>query len=352
MLEYRSLGFCSRCADISDELVQTDSTTGEVVEDCPKSSGCSYDLRQGQLGLRWPGFLNSTTSGRLLHQNMANISGLVNLTIAYNAISQAKAAAFECALYFCVLQYAASVVDGEFSEIPVEVSSKLTFESFAPWSPQTPPGGGPFIPLTLTPETCFKDGIARQPPYGDQDNCTYTVDGMNGRALNQAITPLLQGYATYNGGRYIWLPTSLRRIGEETGNKIDTVDAVFKSLATRLTNHVRTAPNICRSAFSGTVWSNETYISVSWPWIFYPVAVVGTTFLLLLAIIIKTRDEYIWKSSPLALVFLGMQDHRQSDGVTHPIFPANPEIRSMEASSKGIKMRLDRTGRWNIVGNR
>lgn len=287
--------------------------------------------------------VNSTSIPALLHPDLVDIPGVVNVTTLYGERNRggsntAKAAAYECVLYYCVLQYDGAVNGGNFTEIPTEIPSKLVADQL--WATGN---------VTIIPDTCSTAGVIKTSPYNNQDNCTYTLDGFNGRALYLAITPLFTGTG-FADWRPTFIPSSIRKLWDLEETRIDTIDGVFKSLAKRLTNHVRT--EICSTPVTGRVFASEAYISVRWPWIIYPAAVVGATFLLLVAIIVRTWDEYIWKSSPLALVFLGMQDQRQPDGVTHPIFPETQEIKSMEKSSWGIKMRLDRSGRWDIVGNR
>jgi hypothetical protein len=129
------------------------------------------------------------------------------------------------------------------------------------------------------------------------------------------------------------------------------MDSVFKSLADRLTYHVRTDSTVCPGTIKGKALETLAFIHVRWLWLILPTVVVIATFVLLIAVIIQTRKEYLWKSSPLALVFLGMQDDRQADGSMQPIFPSRPDNESMKESSAEIKMRLHSNGRWQLFGN-
>lgn len=64
-------------------------------------------------------------------------------------------------------------------------------------------------------------------------------------------------------------------------------------------------------AISGNAWRNETCIGVRWPWLAYPVALLNLTISFLLATIVQSEAysrKQIWKSSPLALLFHGLDN--------------------------------------------
>lgn len=357
---FQSLGFCSRCRNITSELVAYNMSTERVVpkDKCPttftrESKNCLYDLRNGTLK-SWSAvgtMLNITTGDELIHPDLKNIPGVVNVTAIFGEVGDGRAwptpnSAFECTLYYCVRHYQTHVIKNEVHETPSEVKSEITFDPPTGWSP----AGNE---VTITPQTCLKDGQLKSPPYVPTDNCSFSLDGMNGRALALQLQGMLTGSAVDSGGRRQQFSSDIiGRIYRSTQNPGDRMEIVFKSLAERLTYHVRTDPIVCPQTIKGKVLETVAFINVRWLWLILPTVVVIATFILLVAVIIQTRKEYIWKSSPLALVFLGMQDDRQADGLTQPIFPRRPDNESMKESSAEIKMRLQSDGRWQMFGNR
>lgn len=76
-----------------------------------------------------------------------------------------------------------------------------------------------------------------------------------------------------------------------------------KSIAASMTEIIRTGPNSTKEV--GVSYVERTFIEIRWWYLFYPVALVFLTMLLLIAVIFKTRKDGVpaWKNSALALVF-------------------------------------------------
>ncbi len=97
----------------------------------------------------------------------------------------------------------------------------------------------------------------------------------------------------------------------------------------------------------GVVMHDQTCLSVRWAWLAFPSILVLLTMIFFIAIIIDTRPmgkrAPIWKSSPLALIFHGLElPNRHQKGVD--------DINGMEELSKGITFRLGTTERGlNLV---
>lgn len=87
----------------------------------------------------------------------------------------------------------------------------------------------------------------------------------------------------------------------------------------------------------GDAWHTETCSSVQWPWLAYPAALLVLTFVFLLATIVQSAcysRKRIWKSSPLALLFHGLDtDMREK-------FRFVDRTEEMEQTAKGLPVRL------------
>ena len=79
------------------------------------------------------------------------------------------------------------------------------------------------------------------------------------------------------------------------------------NLAAAMTNYIRDAGN---HTVSGQLGVTETYVRVLWPWIILPgvLVVAGALFLVMVIVETKKRGVDIWKDSELALLFHGLNE--------------------------------------------
>ncbi|KAH0021500.1 hypothetical protein KCU78_g6088, partial [Aureobasidium melanogenum] len=113
--DYRTLGMCSHCQDISSTINKT----------CTKSSLCSFELPQGP-SVKIPGsaILNmSTVVSAGYNHYSTNVSGLstTNLVGRIGAMSD-ELMGIQCTLYPCIRTYTANVTKGNISETLLSVS--------------------------------------------------------------------------------------------------------------------------------------------------------------------------------------------------------------------------------------
>src|SRR5699024_5121795 len=108
------------------------------------------------------------------------------------------------------------------------------------------------------------------------------------------------------------------------------ISSMFDSLASALTTHARS--KVCAATTNGTTWTVESYVHVRWLWMILPIALVAFTLVFFIATIWNTRNQFIWKSSPLALLF---------SNVDAP--EVHPELSKMEKTSQRIKAKLETT---------
>lgn len=331
---YQSLGFCSRCANITDSLdLNISSPFGGA-----SMTSSSYDYT---LPNKW----NFTTSwGNLYLMNATSNQDLISLDpkgwpliVNFTAITAAgygvppDISATECALYFCVHTYNTSVDNGQFRETLVATDASSNYDPLSEVMDNT----------VLTPKTCYWNGTQYQPPYagGSEEHCRYNISWLSPMALYNSLEPLLKGNGSlFVSNRPEWSSETARAIYGDTGNVTEISD-LFSSLASTLTTHARS--KVCDARVNGTTWTVESYVHVRWPWMILPGALVAFTLIFFAATIFNTRHQFIWKSSPLALLFSNLAMEEETHARRE--FEGHPHLSKMEQTSQMIRARLETT---------
>ncbi|PKY05453.1 hypothetical protein P168DRAFT_233986 [Aspergillus campestris IBT 28561] len=312
---YQSLGFCSRCSNITDLLSMT--TTGGSSLTMRTSN---FKLPNGwkfQTGMNLKNLMNSTTGRPLLRVDTANVPVVLNFTAISSSGLGAAASATECALYFCVQTYEASVADGKFTErIQSTASSEVTKTA-----------DDPAQDIRLTPETCYVNGTKQAP-----DKCTYKVNWLSRVSMSNSLSPLLKGDGSlFVRNRPDWSSDTVRAVYGNEGNTTE-IDSVFHSLATALTRHARSS--VCHArTVTGITWGQQSFVHVRWGWLVLPGVLVVLSLIFLGITIFHTRNQFIWKSSPLALLFSGL-------GFEAPTM-RDPTLNGMEDMSRNLNVWLE-----------
>ncbi|KAE8381878.1 hypothetical protein BDV26DRAFT_278485 [Aspergillus bertholletiae] len=317
---YQSLGFCSRCANITDQLTLNKTSLGlSTIENYDYRLPNGFSFSTSQTGMY---LLNSTNGLPLLKIDTKNLPLIMNFTAisasGYGVPPQVSAT--ECALYFCVDTYEATVKDGKLNERVVSSATSTNMTTDAGLDN-----------IYLTPDTCYVNGTQRD----DKSECTYPVNAFSRLAMSNSLRPLLNGTGQlYMSNRPYWSTDTAKALYGVQGNLTD-ISTVFTSLATSLTMHARN--QVCSASVRGMTWTVESFVNVRWPWMILPIALVGMTIIFLAVTMIKTRNQYIWKSSPLALLFSDLA----VDG--HHTLERNPSLSGMEDVSKKMKVWLEIT---------
>ncbi|GKZ81281.1 hypothetical protein AnigIFM56816_005795 [Aspergillus niger] len=316
---YQSLGFCSRCANITDSLTlhKTSVTSTMATYNYTLPNGFSFETSWGMMYL-----MNATNNLNLVKLNTENLPVILNFTAisatGYGVPPQISAT--ECALYFCVKTYEASVHKGRYNETLVSTASSSNYSATSVTSD-----------ISLTPETCYVNGTQRS----DRTDCTYNVSWLSRLAMSNSLTPLLKGKGSlFVSNRPDWSSDTMHAVYGVEGNYTD-INSMFQSLAGALTTHARNA--VCKASVKGTTWTVESFVHVKWPWMILPIALMVLTLVFLVTTVVRTRNQFIWKSSPLALLFSDV-------AVEAPhAFERSPDLSHMEEASRKMKVWLETT---------
>ncbi|KAJ5925190.1 hypothetical protein N7454_007829 [Penicillium verhagenii] len=318
---YQSLGFCSRCANITDSLTlsKTAIVPSEPTYHYKLPNGFTFTTAITNLYL-----MNSTSYRNLIKVDTVNKASILNFTAitssGYGVPPQVSAT--ECALFFCVDTYHAKVQGGTFSENRTSFSTTSNTSSIVE-------------NFSLTPETCYTNGTQLEKPYKSTDECSFNVNWLSRLAMSNSISPLLHGYGSlFISNRPSWSSNIIEALYGVEGNYTD-INSVFQSLASSLTINARS--QVCKEKVDGIPWTVQSFVRVSWKWMILPGALVLLSMIFMIITIMHTRNQYIWKSSPLALLFSELL-------VDEPLpLRSDPTLKGMEITSRNMEVWLETT---------
>lgn len=324
---YQSLGVCSRCSNITNSLKMEKQSMS-----VPSLASYNYTLSNGFYFSTAPNtnyMINATTNKPLLSLNTTDLAVILNFTAitstgsAYGSAPDVSAT--ECALYYCVDTYEAAVNRGKFTET---VTSNIATSNYS----SSPTGSmGSLSNIGIVPETCYVNGTRLDNPHSA--NCTYNVNWLSLLSMSNSLSPLLKGHGSRPiSNRPEWSSDTVEALYGLYGNYTE-INSVFESLASSLTTHARS--KVCHSTKNGTAWTTQSYVQVRWPWMALPIALVVLSLVFLVVTVVHTRRQYIWKSSPLALLFSDLRVDGSKD------FRRDPTLKGMESTSRKMDVWLE-----------
>ncbi|KAL2814508.1 hypothetical protein BDW59DRAFT_176440 [Aspergillus cavernicola] len=354
---FRSLAVCSECSDISNALT-SHCESGACT---PEKTMCNYLLPNGmQVNIsdyiRLPGtFFQANVSytemaphgglwsndrSMILNLTEIRIPSLTNITDLTNAL------ATQCALYWCVNTYSATVRNHTLFETLVDS-----------WHDSNPQ------------HTIIAPGESRidfQPPTKDnltQSKFTLYAEtslGIQSWLRNKMETGNIPESECLNGGRPA-MSSPLRPPTEFLRPMLRSrLNDVFQNLAAAMTTRVRqldwSAQNEKPSArfgplegvgvANGTSFAMETQIKVQWAWIVLPSLLFVLTALFLGITMLETKQKGLraWKSSPTAAICSGLDENTQQQ-----VRAAEDPV-EMEALAADIQVHLQK-GKTDTTGS-
>ena len=179
--------------------------------------------------------------------------------------------------------------------------------------------------ITVTPNThCYNST-----KHPDRDNCTYNISWLSQISMLNLLSLLLKGSRLlFMSNQPDWSSKTTHTIYSTEGN-LTEFNTMFKSIASSLVTHARS--KVCNAAVNRTTWTIQSYMQVRWLWMIFLIALVMFMLIFFITIIWNTRNQFMWKSSLLALLFSDLA------------FEVNPDLSKMEKMSSGTKVRLETT---------
>ncbi|EED19723.1 conserved hypothetical protein [Talaromyces stipitatus ATCC 10500] len=184
--KHQSLGFCSKCADISCKMIPQGDCDNEndFDSECILRLSNRYEL---EIDSTMDTTINATTDWELLELDVKGLSVIVNFTALTSPANRTKiranARATECTLYFCVATYRSKIDASRFTEKTTSTATITNKSLGIDWDP--------YAIYSASPATCIVNRTEKRPSYHDGDGCTYPIHGTSGMAMaNSLVAPL------------------------------------------------------------------------------------------------------------------------------------------------------------------
>lgn len=310
-----SLAVCNKCLDITDE----------IKKNCDETGNCILSLTNGPMLFGY---------GDQINTSVTNISSSLNKiqpsVVKFSSLRSKKAdksayaTAMQCAMWYCVNTYTATVVDGMLrqgrlsswrndSALPSQ-SSDLIYH----------------FPTSFTNTTA--------------NSSVFRVTHLAAKSMNKFMSELFTGSGGVNGSGSTFTSDIIQAL-----YTTDALPELIDNLAISMTNNIRQQnESVSSPEWRGTAWESQTYVHVRWAWFAFPTALVVLSLALLVGTIIETRyrEVLIWKSNNLALLFHGRGLELDSLDET----PVN-KLSQMTEKAKGINVELMQVSSqaWNFV---
>lgn len=282
---FSSLAVCTRCVNVTSYVEKSCNQSGCYKLSLPSGptiSGLGSQINSSLTNIS-PNLKEIYASVVQFTSLMSNRAGKSNDTLAT-----------ECALWYCVQNYTASVDGGKPSQRVLSSwrndSARLSGLSDLYYNPPSS--------IVNDPET----------------SGTFKVALLAARTLNSFLSETFTGSGGINNSGSAFSSDVMQAL-----YITDNVTSRIENLAISMTNNIREQNNSVSSPAKGTTWKTETYIRVRWRWFIFPSALLVLSLFFLLGAIIETsyRKVSVWKSSNVALLFHGRE--LQLQGALHGI---------------------------------
>jgi hypothetical protein len=332
---FSSLGICSHCEDVT-AYAQMHSSCSTYSTSEMEQMNCTINLpgslpypafqlttvestatQQYPYMIVWPSNLiystDSENYGYLTNGTYAGVEEPL-LPIAVVKVDpfsvQNITRADQCALSFCVKTYNESVNNGA-------ISSTI----LSTW-----PGRYSGLDIIISPPA-DKEGSITSNRFSVDSTTARGVLGIIGTNFFGNLTVQIDAVQQITGHA----PSSDIM---DALNQTSDLYGLMESVATSMTNHIRSVSTVTVPGKMGTV---ETYVHVRWVWLTLPAVLIVSSAAFLALAILETRHKKaeVWKDSSLALIFHGLEQKGESTGVVN-------KLSDMEDVAKGMKVRLDR----------
>ena len=173
--------------------------------------------------------------------------------------------------------------------------------------------------------------------------CIYDFADFTTISISSWLRSYFQGAVT-EGNDFGWGgPPVLQSFFNDSNVDFAGVNSTFASVADSMTNYIRRNGNPGFSAPAlGVVHQTETCVQIRWAWLAFPAALVLLTLLFFVAMIMEvgfTSDHgQNWKSSPLPLMFYGLEDHAVNHHQGHS--SGLLRVQELEKTAKDMQVRL------------
>lgn len=387
---FRTVGYCSRCDDVTKELNVTQSK-GEVPRVSLPSGltaaaddanfAMSYGPIKPVAGVEIIDLMGSVLQPHCQPDNTS-----------WSCIPQAAA---RCWLYACVKTFNATISGGKLHEqqiskdedwpqkggfslpTPADYANTIDMECINDSQRQSLRHHGyqfddattKFLPYNTSYDPTWPDGQpwssrwspgdpAPQPTNATMQiippQCIYSQSGTADRSLAGFFTDFFTGNMTSAPG--VAYPTSavVEQFFQGGNATFQSVSETMRNISRAMTTVMRTNGVKGRSEpVTGQVFRTDTCVDVQWGWFAFPASLVSLALTFFVGMLVKTRsrsgDEtssHDYKSSALALMFHGLEERTVEKGVGGGVGVGKVgRVEGLRKEAEGIYVKLQvRTG--------
>jgi hypothetical protein len=353
---YRTVGMCSGCSDISDTIIMSYETD---IKNCAWQlpSGITINFGGADIGTQMAPADNTTTFSvsEILSFTDLFINEVLDVENVTDCLlyGPSHVVAVQCSLFPCVRTYSMEVLQNQNTEVLLDTSEMVQQQTNSSEMVQQLMYGevplmignqsqvddtdamGPYIGA---PMPCLIDNIYYEATSFTEPNTTniWPVRGLlpnnaiaylpsscvfmweYPQGLQQFLQRFLEGNITVvpPDGPYFGDPDWMVQLNNGGNVTFQSINAFWAAIADSITMLVRTSGDPSNSAPAmGSAYQTDTCVSVQWSWLSFPAALLILTLVFLIATIVQSRKHnnlHIWKGSPLALLYHGM-DQNLSD---------------------------------------
>ena len=360
--EFASLGFCSSCQDVTQQMQQYSTSQSTPILNLDKvdqkNMTFTYSVPmelngyyQSQ-GFNYSKLTNITTSTFTMYLNGSQVQGLKGAPrlIAWALSSDGIADTNRTPAGFGL--YAFIRTSTSFSSPGTGLGADLCSMSFCLQNRNVAISSGQLNSSVLN--TIYPDrNLSTSPGFmkvtyvfpNEANSLTLHFGPPTEPALEVALDTLLTGNVSETTqSRPIDLNVTFSSPLMAGFDSSDNVSLAMDNLAKAMTNYIRDASN---HTISGQLGITETYIRVLWPWVALPafLAATGTLFLVMGIVRTQKRGAHVWKDSELALLFHGLSGSSERFAELHKIsemdhVASRMEIMMMKTRTNGLVLRL------------
>ncbi|KAL4908708.1 hypothetical protein BDW74DRAFT_173940 [Aspergillus multicolor] len=386
---FQSVGMCSHCEDVTHasrlswDRTEINTTIPGTIKPrltlgLPQSLQTSglvvVDVQPDYASLLRLGFPRQTVWTPYYQAAGTRNATFLGVTDPLYVFTFVLKSATQCVLSLCARTYTVAVSNGVLtvdtsepeygamfenphwtnsSESPVPAESRFC------WTPETAVGGsavGPGI-TQITPSSFVgtPNGNASASAFCPTDTyCLYDYFSEERTQYNGSAaftewgeSDVPQTYETFDNsttGTIIKTPIldRIATVGLEAVVRNVAASFTKAGLTARgTTNHTNSTSHYTAAAMvPGTVRTAEVYVSVQWPWLIFPSALVAmaVVFLALTVLVNRRRGLRLWKSSVLALLFHGLEGLRWDDEVYSERLLTSSQ---MDLAAQDVKVKLE-----------
>ena len=319
--DFESLGVCLSCEDASSAIEEVEHGVFSLPDGLTLNTSLAVLNMTGDL--KEPFSLARSTLGPLIVRTSGIADGRITSKVP-------GAFAMECALFWCLDTYNATVNGSSMNETRVQSRTNIS--------------DGSFVGDSQSQDIYLLD-------YDDckSANCTNFVDSITQQGLQSYLTDVLTGEIGCLEGRpcnvdnlFMWSLLSV--LPGHSFNQ--TFHDVINNLALSMSRNVRQQWADTPMGFNiwqGRAYKTEACFQTRWRFIIFPCCVVVLGAVFLAGTMILNGHTEVWKDSPLALLFHGLSaEHRSGLGSLPSIAEmdevADSEVVHLGPTYEGLKL--------------